>query len=157
MALAREITLWRVFSHRMDAMLDAGAGSCVMRDPRIADLVEGALRFFDGDRYILHAWAVMPNHAHVVFTPLRDHALDEVLKSWKGFTSRETNRLLNREGMLWQKESHDHLVRNQEDFDHHLEYTLKNPAAAGLTNWRWVGRGPSSPGWLSPQVWLERR
>lgn len=105
-AFAKEITLWRVYSSRADAFLDAGAGSCLMNDPRIADIVADALKFFDGDRYTLHAWAVMPNHVHVVFTPLHPHVLSTILKSWKGFTAREANRILGREGAVWQKESY---------------------------------------------------
>jgi REP element-mobilizing transposase RayT len=153
-AFVKEINLWRIFSSRADSFLDAGSGSCRMQDPDVADLVAKALQFFDGTRYILHAWAVMPNHAHVVFTPLAQHELSAILKSWKGFTAKKLNEVLDCQGMLWQRESYDHLVRNQEDFNHHVNYVLTNPAVAGLANWRWAGSGPRSAGWVPPSKWL---
>ncbi len=58
----------RLFCDRIDRHLDAGHGACALRTPALAELVLGAFRFFDGERYTLHAAAVMPNHAHVVAT-----------------------------------------------------------------------------------------
>jgi hypothetical protein len=54
---------------RAEAFLDSGHGVCSLRDARIGSLVEAALLYFDDERYRLHAWAVMPNHVHVLFTP----------------------------------------------------------------------------------------
>src|SRR5438105_7496142 len=73
-------------------------GSCALKDPQIATLIQDALRFFDGKRYILAAWCIMPNHVHVIFSPLPPHFVSEILKSWKGFTARRANQLLNRDG-----------------------------------------------------------
>ena len=44
------------------------------------------LRRFDGERYEIASFVVMPNHVHVLFRPLGEHALPEILKSWKGFS-----------------------------------------------------------------------
>jgi hypothetical protein len=52
---------------RVDAWIDAGHGSCVLRKPGIADMVQGSLLTFDSQRYRLLAWVVMPNHVHVLF------------------------------------------------------------------------------------------
>ncbi|MFZ4573914.1 MAG: transposase [Phycisphaerales bacterium] len=138
--MSEEIVLHRLYSARIDALLDAGAGSCLMRDDRAARIVSNALHFFEGTRYRLVAWAVMPNHVHVVFAPISGHSLDAILQSWKGFTTHKINGLFGRSGRLWQKESYDHLVRGQEDLDHHVGYVLNNPVAAGLKDWPWVGR-----------------
>ncbi len=62
---------------------DASAGWCVLKDPEIAKLVEKALLHFQGDRYALSAWCVMPNHVHVVVTPFVHHPLGRILHSWK--------------------------------------------------------------------------
>src|SRR5215471_14113177 len=59
--------------------------------------------------------------------------------SWKSFTAKECNRLLERSGTFWQEESYDHLIRNQADFRHAVKYLLDNPMKAGLKNWKWVG------------------
>ncbi len=57
---------------RLDAWIDAGHGSCALRKPGIADMVQGSLLTFDSQRYRLLAWVVMPNHVHVLFQPMRD-------------------------------------------------------------------------------------
>jgi len=81
-------------SERVEEYLDAGHGSCLMSQPDIASLVEGALRFFDGRRYWLHCWCVMPNHVHVIVEPLPAFELAHILHSWKSFTSHEIDKRL---------------------------------------------------------------
>lgn len=57
-----------LYTERIDAYLDSGSGECWLRNPDVARIIVRTLRFFDGQRYSLHAWSVMPNHVHVVFT-----------------------------------------------------------------------------------------
>ena len=71
-------------------------GSCLLRRPEAAQIVNSALSHFDGDRYELIAWCVMPNHVHVIFTPGASHTCDKILHSWKSFTAHAINRVLNR-------------------------------------------------------------
>jgi Transposase IS200 like len=94
--------------------------------------VEGALLFFDGERYRLHAWVVMPNHVHTLFTPLTGLSLSEIVGSWKSFTSKEANKLLRRSGQFWQEDYFDRYVRNEYHFRRVVEYIESNPARAGL-------------------------
>ena len=75
----------RATIQKAEQFLDGGHGNCFMLDPRIAQIVAGAIQFFDGKHYRLLAWCVMPNHVHVVFTPLGDRKLETVLHSWKSF------------------------------------------------------------------------
>lgn len=120
-------------------LLDENHGECHMRDDRIAEVVASALKHFDGDRYRLWAWCVMPNHVHVVFQPSDEHSLSSILHSWKSFTAKQANKILGRAGVFWQAESYDHLVRGEADFEHAVRYTRENPVAAGLVDWKWVG------------------
>ena len=131
--------LQKLFSERIERYLDAGAGECWMNQPVIADLVENALKYFNGSRYELLAWCVMPNHVHVVVQSFLDYELSSILHSWKSYSAHQANKLLSRTGEFWQPEPYDHLIRDEEDLEHSIEYVLSNPAAAGLTNWRWVG------------------
>ncbi len=138
------------YSCRVDGYLDAGHGECWLRQPAIAELVASAIKFFEGARYDLQAWVVMPNHVHAVLQPLPGWTLSEILKSWKGYTAREANKLLQRTGkQFWQTESFDHLVRHDEDMYRCCHYTTTNPVNARLCarpeDWKWgSARRPSS-------------
>lgn len=136
-----EARLQYLFSEKIDAYIDAGYGFCWMKDPVIARLVADAIRFFDGTRYLLYAWCVMPNHVHVVMKPVFHYTLPNILHSWKSFTARQANQWLKRSGSFWQPEYYDHLIRSEEDFRHSINYVLGNPQKAGLKHWPWIGVG----------------
>ena len=108
---------------------------------RAARIVEEALLFFQGRRYSLHAWCVMPDHVHALTTPFSQHSLDGVIHSWKSYTSNEINKCLHRSGPLWERESFDHMVRTIEAFEKFRSYIELNPVAAGLcvhpADWRY--------------------
>ena len=130
------------YSSRVDAYLDAGHGECFLKRTEIADLVTGALKFFEGQRYELRAWVVMPNHVHVVVWPKPSWTLSDILHSWKSYTSSEANKILGRKGnSFWQEESYDHLVRDDEDMTRCCHYTTMNPVNAKLCacpeDWKW--------------------
>lgn len=118
----------RLFSQRYDALLDAGGGSCVLRDPVNADIVHGALRFFAGERYTLDEYVVMPNHVHVLVKPQPVHGLVDILHSWKSYTANQLNRRLGRTGQFWQHESYDHIVRGDRAMEAIRRYIRENPA-----------------------------
>ncbi|HEY0866962.1 MAG TPA: transposase, partial [Fimbriimonas sp.] len=128
----------RLHQEKIDAYLDAGHGECLLRDERAASCVVDALGYFNGERYTLHAWCVMPNHVHVVVQPAPGHSLDQITHSWKSFTSHEINKLLGRSGGLWQEESYDHLIRDASDYLSQVKYVLENPKRAKLVGWKWV-------------------
>ena len=83
---------------RLDRELDAGLGACWLRRPDIASIVEDALLHFDGRRYRLLAWCLMPNHAHVVIEIVGETSLSEVVRSWKSFTAKQANNGIGRTG-----------------------------------------------------------
>jgi hypothetical protein len=122
----------RRFTAIIHAWLDAGYGSCALRDPSCAGIVEGSLRHFDGERYVLDDFVVMPNHVHFLVKPLPGFSLSELLKSWKGFTSREINMILGKSGTFWQKESWDHIVRSVAQLGHYRRYIAENHVKAKL-------------------------
>jgi len=138
LSVSEELRLRTLHSEKVEAYLDAGHGACHLRDPRAAEIVLDEFRHFDGTRYRLHAWCVMPNHAHAVVEPFGPYTLPAILHSWKSYTAKAVNRALSRTGAFWQPEYYDHLIRNEEEFDHALRYVADNPAKAGLTDWPWV-------------------
>ena len=120
------------FSAKIEEWLDAGSGSCVLREERASAIIADALKHFNGERYKLGAWVVMPNHVHAIITPLKGFDLSEILHSWKSYSAHEINRLLGRTGQLWQRESYDHIVRNERALFKIEEYIDQNPAKAGI-------------------------
>ncbi|MEZ6142989.1 MAG: transposase [Zavarzinella sp.] len=127
-----------LFSDKVEQYLNNRNGACWMIRDDVAELVQNALLYFDGTRYDLFAWCVMPNHVHVVVRPSPTHSLESILHSWKSFTSKKIGELVDKTGPLWQSEYYDHLIRDEEDLIHAIEYVLNNPTVAGLNNWRWV-------------------
>jgi REP element-mobilizing transposase RayT len=110
-------------------------------------------------RYQLHAAVVMPEHVHLLLTPLRDEkgwpfALPLILKLLKGTSARSVNKLSGSNGPIWQEESFDHVPRSEESFGEKLEYIRQNPVRRGLVAkpedypWLWVekrSRGTDTP------------
>jgi len=115
------------FSRQIDAWLDEGSGSCLLKEHGNAKIVADALRHFDGLRYQLASFVVMPNHVHVLFRPLEEYSIAEILKLWKGFTAREINKRSGTAGSLWQAEYWDRLIRSGDHFFRVMKYIRENP------------------------------
>jgi primosomal protein N' len=120
------------FTKRMEQLLDNGYGSCALRQPEVGTLVEDALRHFDGDRYQLGEYVVMPNHVHVLVRPAENQSLESILHSWKSFTAKQANLILKTSGVFWREEYFDHLVRSAAQYEKYCEYIRENPLKAGL-------------------------
>jgi REP element-mobilizing transposase RayT len=146
------------YCDRVEALLDAGHGACWLRRADVAGLVAQALRLFDGQRYELRAWVVMPNHVHVIVWPLDGHTLSGILHSWKSFTSKAANRLLGRAGIFWQKESFDHWIRDEAEHARLVAYVENNPVKGRLcqarTDWQWSSASVRPPSAWRRASWL---
>lgn len=115
-------------------------GPLWLRDPGIAKMIVDALRYGEKrNLYRLHAFVVMPNHVHVLWTPLTNHS--KIMDWLKGATARRANRILGRRGQFWQDESFDHWTRNVREFENVCAYIEYNPVSAGLATsveeWPW--------------------
>jgi len=138
----------RAFGRRFHALLDECSGSCCLRQSACARVVERVLRDFDGDRYLLGSYVIMPNHVHVLASPLEGFDMATIVRSWKTFSARELNRLLGIRGQVWQRESFDHLVRDGASLRGFERYIGENPVKAVLKEGEFVlGKGlmPGSP------------
>jgi methionyl-tRNA synthetase len=135
---AEQHALAKLHWDRIEGALDAGSGASHLARPEVAQLVADALKHFQGERYELIAWCIMPNHVHVVFRQLPGHPLEAILHSWKSFTAKAANTLLGESGEFWEREYYDHLVRDARDLDRIVRYVLENPVRANLEGWRWV-------------------
>ena len=130
------------FSEKIEEWLDAGAGSCLLANDDAAVVVENALRHFDGARYVLDEFVIMPNHVHVLVKPLVGHDLSGIMHSWKTFTSREIKKLYGLgEEPFWQAERFDHALRSEEALIAKRRYIRDNPVKAKLRSGFRVGSG----------------
>lgn len=120
---------------------DAGMGACYLRDPGCARIVSDSLCYFDGQRYKLIEWCVMPNHVHVMIRLRSEHSFEEVVRSWKNFTARKINQLVVRSGRLWAPDYFDRVIRDEKHLFRARQYVRMNPVKAGLCQtpeeWRW--------------------
>jgi REP element-mobilizing transposase RayT len=115
------------FTKRYMTYLDRGYGRCVLRDERAATIVAESLHHFDGDRYELGDFVVMPNHVHLLVCLIGETEIEAQCRSWKKYTATQINRLLGTSGRMWQAESFDHLVRSPEQFEYFRWYIANNP------------------------------
>jgi putative transposase len=133
---------------KWDSALESVAtGAMWLNDPRIAGMVFDAVMHRVNVFYELQACTIMPNHVHVVFTPQQKpdskyHSVASIMHSLKGYTARAANKLLQREGVFWQHESYDHVVRDEVEMTRIIRYVVNNPVKAGLVqkaeDWTWT-------------------
>ncbi len=101
-----------------------------------------------GVRIRVHAVVVMPDHIHMIFTPLKDaegetFGLAEIMGGIKGAAAHTVNRMLRRRGPVWELESFDRVMRSDENAYEKGEYICANPVRAGLAEreadypWLW--------------------
>jgi putative transposase len=111
---------------------DAGHGACWLARREIGRMVEDALLHFDGERYRLLAWCVMPNHVHALIKTHDGFPLGDVVQSWKSFTAHEANKVLGRRGEFWMVDYHGRYIRDEKHFTDAIRYIERNPVKAGL-------------------------
>ncbi len=144
-AYAREVT------NTAERWLDEGYGDCHVSERRWRDDLRDRLHRFNEQRYFLSCWAIMPNHCHVVIRPFEDHALEDLLGAMKGVTARHINAALGTSGALWEEESYDRIVRDEEHLWRVIQYIGRNPRLAGLAGeayWRrWIHPEWERLGW----------
>ncbi len=138
----------RDLSRRIEEWLDQGMGSCVLRRPELAERLVAAMHDGDASNHELGCYVVMPNHIHAIVRPLVacDNDLEDILHVWKGRSAYEINQRLGRTGKLWQRESFDRIIRDEEHLWRVIQYIGRNPLRAHLPS-------GSAPLWISP-AWV---
>ena len=121
-----------VIRRRIEHYLDQGYGGCALKDARVAAMSQQSLLHFDGRRYWLSAWVVMPNHVHILLRPNAHWSLSEIMKSFKSYTSHEANKILGQHGQFWIEDYFDRYVRNEKHFASAIAYIENNPVRARL-------------------------
>ncbi|MCY2994251.1 MAG: transposase [Planctomycetota bacterium] len=122
----------RDFSEKWHDNLDNCHGACVLRRPELGKIVAESLQKFDGERYELTDFIVMPNHAHVLAAFPDEKSMLAQCESWKHYTAGKINRALGQRRRFWQQDGFDHLVRSPEQFEYLRRYIADNSQKAKL-------------------------
>jgi len=159
-----EVERVRALHRCIERYSDSGMGDCLLADPRAAQIVRDALLHFDGIRYRLLAWTIMPNHVHVLIETGKNAAatatsdiqtipdvhfypLATLVHSWKSFTAKKINNALQRRGSVWMVDYFDRYIRDDEHYQKVLSYIHRNPVIAGLCDqprdWPWSSAASS--------------
>ena len=116
---------------------------------RVRSIVLDCCLHDNAEKFDLRVAVVMPDHVHLIFTPLVDHeameicSLANIMDAIKGASAHKINQALGRKGRVWQPESFDHVLRSSESLDVKIQYLLENPVRRGLVKewadypWLW--------------------
>ena len=114
------------FVSKIDKWLDSNYGECLLKYPQNRKITENALLFFDGERYNLKAFVVMPNHVHLLMQLKKGINIENVMRSLKSFTAKQINKVMHRSGRLWQSEYFDRIIRSEDHYKNVLKYIVAN-------------------------------
>ncbi|HMO79677.1 MAG TPA: transposase [Pyrinomonadaceae bacterium] len=117
---------------RIEFYLDQNYGESWLRIPQIANVLQETLLKWDGERYRLISWVIMPNHGHILVTPFEGFPVSDIMHSIKSYTAHFANELLKRKGRFWAKEYFDRYIRDQRHFANTIAYIENNPVKAKL-------------------------
>jgi REP element-mobilizing transposase RayT len=134
-----------------ERMMDKGYGSCILRETACAEIVCRVLMHFDGVRYRMLAWVVMPNHVHVLVEQIEGWPLAAVVQGWKSVSARAIGFLNATKGSIWAADYFDRFIRDAEHFTNTVCYIEENPVKAGLVgnaqDWPFSSRGRPLGSW----------
>jgi putative transposase len=120
--------------HQLETMIDEGRGACLLANSVHANRVRRALRHFDGLRYRLISWVIMPNHVHAVVEQMQEYRMGDVIHSRKSFTAKAINREIGSRGSLWAPDYFDRFIRDGAHLGNVVAYVESNPVKAGLVD-----------------------
>ncbi|MDE6522299.1 MAG: transposase [Muribaculaceae bacterium] len=116
-----------IITNPMQKYMDAGYGSCVLKDPAVRRILVNAIDFFNNERFLSWAYVIMPNHVHMLATPAPGYELSTTISSVMRFSAKNINKLIGRKGQLWREEPFDTIIRNHDHYRNTLEYIRHNP------------------------------
>ena len=111
----------------VEGWLKIGYGGCVLSNAQCRQFVEEALFFNDKQTYHLHAFVIMPNHVHILLSPIGENSIVSIVSKLKRYSSRMIKQCVGTDGNVWQREMFDRMMRGEDDFAHKLAYIVNNP------------------------------
>jgi putative transposase len=93
-------------------------------------LIEVLLGYRDREKYLLHEFVIMPDHIHLLLTPVPEISLERAMQFIKGGYSYRLRKV--EKIKVWQESFTNHRIRDAEDYERHREYVRLNPVRAKL-------------------------
>jgi len=84
-------------------------------------------------KFEIIAFVVMPDHLHIIINPY-ETKLSDIIHDFKlSFNGQFRRRYDKHRGHLWQGRFWDHIIRDQDDLNKHIDYIHYNPVKHGLS------------------------
>lgn len=104
-----------------------------LREKAVAETMVNEMKMHDGQWYTIWSYCIMPNHVHVLFTlNEKSPVLTKIMQNIKSYSAQKSNKILGLSGQFWERESYDHVVRKDGEFERIVHYILQNPVKARL-------------------------
>lgn len=118
--------------------LDTGGGFVPFKEARSCELCIDALDVMESEGWLVGEATIMPNHIHLlIIRHNSEFSLKQILKRFKGRSSRSINQALSRTGKFWQQDWFDRWMRHDGERAKTVAYIRRNPVKAGLVHdWR---------------------
>ena len=150
----RDEVTWRDYAksvfRKVEKWMDTGYGQCWFRQREYANELSRSILHFHESHYDVGCFVVMGNHCHLIVRPLSEFDLENEVGSIKNVTAIFVNKRESLAGALWQQESYDHIIRDEEHLYRIVQYIGANPGQAGIApdKWhRWINPAWQAFGW----------
>jgi putative transposase len=119
--------------------------------------------------FIMLGYVFLPDHFHLLIRPTRASNFSQIMHSLKPNFTKTYKQVIGVTGSMkfWQKRFYDHIIRDEVDLHHHLDYIHYNPVKhrliarpedwphSSFLAWKDKGAYPDQWGWCLPQT-IER-
>ena len=117
-------------------------------------MIATLFRYRNQGRFALHAFAIMPDHLHVLITPAIDVSTARCVQFIKGGYSFAVRKQFA--GEVWHSGYREHRIRDEDDFESQKQYIANNPVRKNYTGYPHVhtsfeGRLDPAPGAKAPR------
>jgi REP element-mobilizing transposase RayT len=140
----------RTVFRAVEKWMDAGYGACWFRLEPYAQELHRSILHFHQQRYEIGCFVIMANHCHLVIRPFESIELEDEIGSMKSVSANFINKRERLDGQVWQQESYDRIIRDEEHLYRVVQYIGLNPHRAGLReqDWhRWINPQWQAAGW----------
>ena len=110
-----------------ERLLDNGYGSCILQYPELREVIASAITYYSPSHYSIIAYAIMPNHVHLLVHFHTDTNPERLMQSIKSYSAHQINLKLQKTGSVWMSEYFDRIVRSENDLQKYINYIENNP------------------------------